>query len=136
MVQRIAERQSFVSPRTKNTNWLKGVYYKEAKKFRPSRIQKCGEEEISTANAVRGTLQTIWAPVAQLDRAPVFGTGCRGFESLLAHHLFFLISRGKKPVSKKLSPNRTHSFEGCPRQSSTIKKFLGWRKSNFFTQFK
>ena len=25
------------------------------------------------------------APVAQLDRAPVFGTGCRGFDSLLAH---------------------------------------------------
>ena len=28
-----------------------------------------------------------WAPVAQLDRAPVYGTGGQGFESLPAHHI-------------------------------------------------
>ena len=32
------------------------------------------------------TIATAPAPVAQLDRASVFGTEGRGFESLLAHH--------------------------------------------------
>ena len=31
------------------------------------------------------------APVAQWIRAPVFGTGCRGFESLRAHHMLAII---------------------------------------------
>lgn len=38
------------------------------------------------------------APVAQLDRAPAFGAGCRGFESLQAR---FLLGNPKGLPNKK-----------------------------------
>ena len=54
------------------------------------------------------------APIAQRIRAPVFGTGCRGFESLWAHHF----SGHCKPLfPKKHTKKRAADFRNDSNSS-------------------
>ena len=57
-----------------------------------------------------------YGPVAQLDRAPVFGTGCREFEPLRGR---FLSNRGFESLTARYLNPQVRALSGAPLLSMT-----------------